>query len=402
MDYAQTFPQATPYTWGGARYTLNTDFAGGYIGVVTMMNDADSSVNFDDGFIRMYSVTAETLGRRGSTQVPSSLVNADGTVNRSNRLSEIEWYRSNLGFKTGALHNGDIVQIYGKGGFYNGDPELVDSEGIVSDGVEFNVIGHNAALAQPEYHATINEFYNPTLKNHYVKFFASKTGTNTVADQQGTPMPVYDRTGFSSMTLPGATGDLLQLTGVVTYEYYAPRFRCDSAVEASSVGVTNYPPESQVTAIPTGNQTGPIQLSAAVNTTHTYTLSPTDDAVVSSAKPTATTNNGTLYVQSESTGTYQNERSWLKFNLSTLPSGSTITGARLVMYCWGAYGAMLPTAVCGTTDPNATWAESSINWNSQPAFGSAVATQTLDDNIYDLPYTWDVTSYVPAELQRRR
>ncbi len=43
MDYAQQFPQSNPYQWGGERYTLNTNFAGGFIGVVTMMNDADTS-----------------------------------------------------------------------------------------------------------------------------------------------------------------------------------------------------------------------------------------------------------------------------------------------------------------------------------------------------------------------
>ncbi len=65
-----------------------------------MMNDNDTETQFDDGFIRLLTATPETLGRLGTTPVPTSLVNPDGTVNRANRLAETEWYRSYLGFKT--------------------------------------------------------------------------------------------------------------------------------------------------------------------------------------------------------------------------------------------------------------------------------------------------------------
>ena len=41
-----------------------------------------------------------------------------------------EIYRSYLGFKTGVLHPGDIIETWGKGGFFGGDPEFVDQEGI--------------------------------------------------------------------------------------------------------------------------------------------------------------------------------------------------------------------------------------------------------------------------------
>lgn len=400
MDYAQQFPQSSPYVWGGSPYTLNTNFAGGYIGVVTMMNDADSSPLYDDGFIRMFSVTPETLGRLGSAQVPSSLVNPDGTINHSNPLSEIEWYRSNLGFKTGALHNGDIVQIYGKGGFYNGTPELVDSEGVVSDGVEFNVIGHDATMSQPEYYASINQFYNTSGLNHYVKFFARKTGTNTVQDSANNTLSVMDATGYASKTLPGNVGDLLQLTGVTTAETasISYRFRCDSAVEASTVGVSNFPPQSQVTAIPSGNQTGAIQLTATasgapVSSVNTISLTPVADSGVTEGNPTSNTGTKTsMYVQSSSTSSYKDERAWVKFDLSSLPANANITGARLQLTCFSAAGAALPAAVCSSSTDN--WTETGITWNNQPSFGGAISTNTLTSAA---AYTWDVTNVVQSD-----
>ncbi len=353
---------------------------------------------YDDGFIRMFSVTPETLGRLGTPQVPTSLVNPDGTVNHSNTLSEIEWYRSFLGFKTGALHNGDIVQIYGKGGFYNGTPEFVDSEGIISDGVEFNIIGHDATLAQPEYYASINQFYNTNGLNHYVKFFARKTGDNSVQDSQGTTLTTDDATGYAYKTLPGNVGDLLQLTGVATAETasISYRFRCDSAVEASTVGVTNFPPQSQVTVIPSGTQNGPIQLTATASGApvgSSNVLIPIADSGVAEGNPTSNTGTKTsMYVSSSSTSSFKDERSWVKFDLSSLPANANITGARLVMYCWSIAGAAMPAEVC--TSSTDTWTETGINWSNQPTFGGAVSTNTLTAVG---SYTWDVTNVVQSD-----
>ncbi len=235
MEYAQLFPQSTPYAVGGPRYTLNTDFSGGYRAVVTMMNDNDTRTVFDDGFIRMLSATPETLARRGSPQVPTSFVNADGSVNHSNRLSEIELYRSFLGFKTGMLKPGDIIETYGKGGFFGGDPEFVDQEGVQADGVEMKIVGHDASLAQPEYYSSIGAFYNDTFKNHYVKFFARKTAPNTVSDSLNTTLTVMDVTGFTAKSLPGKQrrppavdrrGHLRKLRPPLPLRHGHPRLHC--------------------------------------------------------------------------------------------------------------------------------------------------------------------------------
>ncbi len=144
-------------------------------------------------------------------------------------------------------------------------------------------MGHDSTLAQPEYYSSINAFYNDTFKNHYVKFFARKTGTNTVVDSLNTPLTVMDVTAYAAKTLPGNVGDLLQITGVATDENYALRFRCDTAVLASTVGVTSFPPDSQISAIPAGNQTAPIQLTATANgapvsSVNTISLAPIADA----------------------------------------------------------------------------------------------------------------------------
>jgi 2',3'-cyclic-nucleotide 2'-phosphodiesterase (5'-nucleotidase family) len=402
VEYMQTFPVGNPYTIGGPRYELDTQFAGHYRAVVTMMNDNDSKPSFEDGFIRFLSATPETLVRRGTKPVPTDLVNEDGTINPSNRLAENELYRSYLGFKQGALLPGDIVEVSGKGSFFGGDPEFVDQEGIYADGVEFKIVGHDDSLAKPSYMPFINSFWDDAHKNHYVEFLARKAAVaSTVTDQFGTTIKLWDATAFTGKTIPGNVGDLLLISGIPTSESFALRFRCNTVDLAASKGITDYPVDSTVTAhvdpLSPEATGGQVTLTATAGPEPPVrTLGPQADAQVSSGNPT--TNSGSsssMFIQSATTG-FGNERAWLRFDLSTLPAGAVITSASLEMFCWKATGASLDTEVHGGTDD--TWVESSITWNTQPAFGSTViAAQTLAAGAINVWYDWDVTSFVQTK-----
>ena len=402
MEYTATFDQAHPYQAGPLRYSLNTEFSGGYRVVVTMMNDNDSREAFKDGFVRFLSATPETLAHRGTVQVPTDLVNADGSINRANRLSENEWYRSYLGFRTGALKPGDIVEVWGKGGFYGGDPEFIDQEGVQSDGVEFKIVGHDSSLAQPTYFSSISGFWNQVYKNHYVEFVARKSGTSSVTDKSGTTITIQDVTGYATKTLPGNTGDYLVITGVPTSESYGLRFRADSVTPAST---PNFPPESQVNPVALSQTSTPLALTATANAApgsnqSFFSLEPVADAQVASGSPGSNYGTGTaannLYIQSAATGTFQNERAWLRFDLSGLPNGATITSATLNLSCWKAAGASLDAEVRGGNDD--TWGETAITWNNQPTFGSVLDTQTLVSGVTNLYYSWDATAFAQSKL----
>jgi len=399
VDYMRQFTASNPYAIGGQRYHLNTEFSGGYRAVVTMMNDNDTKPTYDDAFIRFLSATPETLARRGSSQVPSDLVNADGTINAANRLSEQELYRSYLGFKTGALKPGDIIETWGKGSSYGGNPEFVDQEGIYADGVEFKVVGHDDSLAKPVFMPSIGAFFNDNFKNHYVQFLAQKTGTSSVVDQNGMSLSIMDVTAYASKTLPGSVGGMLLITGVPTMESYGMRFRCDNAVVTTAAFPPITGPSSHVDPVPPGTTSPNLDLSATASVgSAVYSLLPVADSYVASKK--ATSNYGTstsLYVQSSGTSTnaYGDERTWLKFDLSTLPAGAAITSASLQLWDWKAAGAALPTEVRGGTDDS--WTETGINWNNQPAFGAPLSSQTLASGTYNLWYNWDVTSFAQGK-----
>lgn len=401
VEFTGQYSQGNPYHAGPSRYVLNTEFSGGFRAVVMMMNDNDTKTIFEDAFIRLLSANSETLGHLGTKQLPTDLVNPDGSVNRANRLGEIEMYRSYLGFKTGALKPGDIIETFGKGSFFGGDPEWVDQEGIQADGAEFKIVGHDDSLAKPTYFSSINGFYNQTYKNHYVKFFARKNGTNTVVDKEGTTLTLQDVTGFAAYAnVPGNNGDLLVITGIPTSESFSLRFRADSVTLASSQGITDFPPDSHINTLtadqtdPTLSLTATATLAPGANQTF-YTLLSAADATVSSINATSTTNSTTLFVASAATG-FGDERSWLRFDLSSIPAGSTITSAKLNLFCWATAGNTFVADACPANSDS--WAETSINWNTQPTFGAALDSETLTAGSTNVLYTWDATSFVQSKF----
>jgi 2',3'-cyclic-nucleotide 2'-phosphodiesterase (5'-nucleotidase family) len=402
VDFMRNFPTAQDgYTVGGPRYDLNTEFAGGYYAVVTMMNDGDTRPAYEDAFIRLLGANAETLARRGSPAVPADLVRGDGSINASHHLAEQELYRSYLGFKRGVLRPGDILEVWGKGSFYQGNPEFVDQEGVYGDGIEFHLVGHDDSLAKPTFMRSIGAFWDDFHKNHYVKFLARKAGVATVTDQLGRTIKLWDETAYAAKApIPGNVGDLLVVTGVPTMESWSLRFRCHTVTLAASEGITDFPAESTVSS--TMEAVFPVATDGAVTlvanaspASETWTLAPVADAQVASGRPD--TNYGTttnIYLQSSASG-YGNERGWLRFDLSAIPAGATIASASLDLWCWKASGPVLDTEVHGG-DSDA-WLEAgagAITWNNQPTFGGVLATQTLAATSANLWYSWDVSAFV--------
>lgn len=234
------------------RYDLNTEFAGGFKAVVTMVADNENQPYHEDGFIRLIEALPETLARRTGYGLPD-LVNTDGSINMGHRFSEIMLYRSHLGFPEGLLKNGDIIEVWGEGGSYDGTPEFIDQEGLYGPDQQFLILGTDENLARPEYHATIASFWNEGHENHYVKVYAKKTGNTQVTDSAGQTITVYQEDAFETKTLPGNIGDILELTGVNTFEGDdGRRFRCDAA----AVAPDGYPGTSTVNAIDPYEQSG--------------------------------------------------------------------------------------------------------------------------------------------------
>jgi uncharacterized repeat protein (TIGR02543 family) len=84
-------------------------------------------------------------------------------------------------------------------------------------------------------------------------------------------------------------------------------------------------------------------------------------------------------------------RTYLKFDLSGLPSDAIIDSATLHMY--RTADPNIPSAY-ETTDG---WTETEIKWSNQPGFGTFVCDGALDSGDW---FKWDLTSYATSEFGR--
>jgi acid phosphatase type 7 len=109
----------------------------------------------------------------------------------------------------------------------------------------------------------------------------------------------------------------------------------------------------------------------------------------------ATSNFGTssdLYVRSKSGNA--NRRTFVRFDLAScsIPSGAQVTSARLSFYLTGAPG---QSRTYEARRVNASWVETTMTWNNQPAVAgvtSIVATGTTSD----VRLEWNVAADVQA------
>lgn len=141
------------------------------------------------------------------------------------------------------------------------------------------------------------------------------------------------------------------------------------------------------------------------------TIYPSDDAFVSSDAPDNTSCRK-LYPEGElysdiwdlwvgrewisALSLMRVNRSYLKFDLSSIPNGAQITSARLKLY---RVGLALQTETTGAPMvqcyvANDDWDENTITWNLQPSVGEYL------DSYENIAFwnTWDVTNYVQKEL----
>lgn len=130
------------------------------------------------------------------------------------------------------------------------------------------------------------------------------------------------------------------------------------------------------------------------------TLYPTADARVDQANPDQNFGLDEHFVVSTFLLEEQefNQRSFLKFDLTPLPSGALITSAKLRCFAYA-----ISDPLTGVTDVQArrvtddSWVEDGITWNNQPAYGDVEDTKVLPPPEEWGWLEWNVTSWVQNE-----
>jgi len=87
-------------------------------------------------------------------------------------------------------------------------------------------------------------------------------------------------------------------------------------------------------------------------------------------------------------------RSFLRFDLSSIPAGSTIKNVKLYVYAENTYAGVKENVRCFSID-NDNWVENKITWDNKPGVG-----ENLDNQGVTSPgwYSWTVTSFVEQQF----
>ena len=95
-------------------------------------------------------------------------------------------------------------------------------------------------------------------------------------------------------------------------------------------------------------------------------------------------------------GVSRNQRIFMKFDLSGIPSCMLIAEAKLWLYCYRAHWDDMDVQALAVE--NDTWGEDTITWNNQPTHGATIDSTTLHSKQYGW-YSWDITSFVQDEFE---
>ncbi len=142
---------------------------------------------------------------------------------------------------------------------------------------------------------------------------------------------------------------------------------------------------------------GQVRLTSSSGGSQSVTLQPSAaDSWVEQKDPDKNYYNDTLmYVDSKTNN--ENRRSFVRFDLSSIPNGSTVSSANLSLFVKDCASVSRTLEVQRLS---ATWTESTITWNNQPSVsGSAVTTST--GTTKEVWLTWNVTSDVLEFIQNQ-
>jgi len=118
-----------------------------------------------------------------------------------------------------------------------------------------------------------------------------------------------------------------------------------------------------------------IGLSSGFGSAATYQIFPTADASVYSSASVANVNFGTdyvilVYIAGSTNNLYA--YSYLKFDLSSIPSTENITDVILYVYCWTTTPTIPTIQLRPVADT--TWLETGITWNNKPSYGDLIVS----------------------------
>lgn len=221
-----------------------------------------------------------------------------------------------------------------------------------------------------------------------VRVAPSDTGTPPTATPTptGSPTPTPTPTNTPTSTPTSTSTPTATATSTPTNTATPLPTDTPTATPTATSTPTNTPtatPTATTTATPT-----PTSTPTATPTPTTVTLTANADSWVD--QDSTSTNNGTsTTLEVDSRDSSRNRRTFVRFDLSSIPGTATVQSASLELFMWNAPSASRTHDAHRVTS---SWTETGITWSTQPGVATlpsdSVSTGTSDN----VTISWDVTS----------
>lgn len=231
---------------------------------------------------------------------------------------------------------------------------------------------------------TISPDYQSGLPGATLTYTVIVANTGNIADNYA--LTVSDNAGWS----PALDENLLEVpaseNGQITFNVTVPIDAIGCTQDNILVIAT-----SQADNTASDNDTG------IAHTIARTVLPPTDDSYVDQWHNPDRNYGGeeSLLLRSRlAGGVSRNQRIFMKFDLSGIPSDMVVKGAKLWLHCYRTGWDDMNVQACAVDNDN--WGENTITWDNQPAYGATVGSTTLylkQDGWYSL----DITSFAQGE-----
>jgi len=136
-----------------------------------------------------------------------------------------------------------------------------------------------------------------------------------------------------------------------------------------------------------------VLIAGSASAQTTVTLSPQNDAYVNDSAPNDTFNNAWLVAGRSPAEFTPRYRSFLRFNLSGIPSNAIVSSAVLRLNLQAREGGS--TAPIELRRVLASWTSASLTWNNQPAATAPITTTTVGSTL-GADYAWPIAGLAQA------
>lgn len=265
----------------------------------------------------------------------------------------------------------DTTATFSQAGIYVLQLTADDSAAKVSDQVTITVKSLDGIWRG---NSTQNNLIAFEIKDRgFISFTTSYKigGCGGTSNTSGSVIPLTNRS--FTVEQPGANGVKIRTTGTF-----------NSATAASG--------QITVTGSPCGNSTG-TWTATKQGPIPTIAYAIADASVIEGAPDLNDGQDPTTWVGYEHCKNGKITRGLMKFNLEKIPSGASIAQARLHLNLYGSCDLANRSHTVTAYSVSGAWEENAVTWNTQPAFGQAYGSGSVQSRTYEW-YLIDVTDLV--------